>query len=117
LVSGEEIFEWDELQKNAKYSDGYMAASRAVRWFWDIFKYMSTGKKKKFLQFTTGSDRAPLGGLSHVPITIQRIADPTKLPISRTCFAIFGLPDYPSREEMAAKIDIALNETTGFGLR
>jgi hypothetical protein len=85
--------------------------------FWGIFRAMSHEEKSKFLQFTTGSDRAPVGGLSKVGITIQKMADPTKLPVSHTCFATFGLPDYRSKEEMKEKINLALSETSGFGLR
>jgi ubiquitin-protein ligase E3 A len=48
LVSGEEVFEWDELEKNAKYSDGYRINSRAVKMFWGIFKAMPNEAKSRF---------------------------------------------------------------------
>jgi hypothetical protein len=78
---------------------------------------MSNEDKCRFLQFTTGTDRAPVGGLSRVIITIQRMGDPTKLPVSHTCFNIFGLPEYRSKEEMRRKVMMALYETVGFGFR
>jgi ubiquitin-protein ligase E3 A len=117
LVSGEEVLDWRLLEKNAKYADGYRPNSRAVRWFWELFGALTNEQKCLFLQFTTGSDRAPLGGLANVVITIQRMSDPTKLPVSHTCFSVFGLPDYPTKEEMARKLMIALTQTEGFGLR
>jgi ubiquitin-protein ligase E3 A len=117
LVSGEEVLDWEALERNAKYSDGYRVNSKPIRWFWAIFRAMSNKEKAKFLQFTTGSDRAPIGGLSKVGITIQKVADRTKLPMSHTCFSTFGLPCYATKEEMKTKLDLALNETEGFGLR
>jgi ubiquitin-protein ligase E3 A len=117
LVSGEEVVDWSELEKNARYADGYTKASVSVRMFWDLFKGFSNARKLRFLQFTTGSDRAPLGGLENVKITIQRMGDPSKLPSSHTCFFIFGLPDYRDREVMRQKVELALTETEGFGLK
>jgi ubiquitin-protein ligase E3 A len=117
LVSGEEVFDWEQLERNAKYSDGYRPDSRAVRLFWQIFNEFSTAEKARFLCFTTGTDRVPVGGLSKVVITIQRLSDTSKLPISHTCFSVFGLPEYRSKAEMARKIRLAISETEGFGLR
>jgi ubiquitin-protein ligase E3 A len=116
LVSGEEVLDWRLLEKKGEYADGYTANSRAVRWFWEIFGGLTNKLKKRFLQFTTGSDRAPVGGLGNVIITIQRTGDPRKLPVSHTCFSVLGLPDYPSRAQMAKKLLMALTETEGFGL-
>jgi ubiquitin-protein ligase E3 A len=117
LVSGEEVLDWNDLEKNARYSDGYARNSASVKAFWAIFKEFSNEQKLRFLQFTTGSDRAPLGGLSRVRITIQRMGDPSKLPTSHTCFSIFGLPDYRNKILMKKKIEFALAETEGFGLK
>jgi hypothetical protein len=117
LFSGEEVLEWEELKNNARYLDGYRSKSRAVVLFWEVFYEMSNENKRKFLQFTTGSDRAPIGGLSNVVITIQKLADPSKLPVSHTCFSMLCLPDYRTKEEMRRKLLLALNETEGFGLR
>jgi ubiquitin-protein ligase E3 A len=117
LVSGEEVLDWDLLQQGATYGDGYKAESEAVKWFWEIFWEMPKEDKLKFLQFTTGTDRAPIGGLSKVKIIIQRIANTESLPVSHTCFSIFGLPEYRTKEEMRQKVQMALTETEGFGLR
>ena len=116
LVSGVEVLDWSELEKYAKYSDGYTANSQAVKWFWEIFNELTLEQKKKFLRFSTGSDRTPIGGLKDVQLVIQRTGDPTKLPVSHTCFNIFGLPDYPSQEIMRQKLMIAIENNEGFGL-
>jgi hypothetical protein len=117
LVSGEEALEWSELEKNAKYDEGYESNSKAVRMFWEIFREMSLELKKKFLVFTTGTDRAPMGGLGKVVITIRRAENPAALPISHTCFSLIELPDYRSKDEMKRKLTLAFTETEGFGFR
>jgi ubiquitin-protein ligase E3 A len=117
MVSGEAVLAWEELQNKAKYSDGYRRTSKEVLWFWEIFQELNEEDKCRFLQFTTGSDRAPIGGLASVELTIQRIADPSKLPVSHTCFYVLGLPEYEAKETMKEKLMIALTHTEGFGLR
>lgn len=116
LVSGEEVFDWEELKKNAKYKDGYSHKSKVVKWFWEIFDAFPADMKSKFLLFTTGSDRAPVGGLANVIITIQKVNDPTKLPVSHTCFNVFCLPNYSKKNDLKRMLEIALTQTEGFGL-
>jgi ubiquitin-protein ligase E3 A len=116
LVSGEEVFEWELLERNAHYWNGYKAHSRAIRFFWEIFMEMPDTEKAKFLLFTTGSDRAPVGGLGKVVITIQKVTDTELFPVSHTCFSTLGLPNYRSKQEMSRKLRYAINETEGFGL-
>lgn len=53
--------------------------------------------KKRFLKFVTGSDRAPVGGLGNLRITVQREADSERLPTTHTCFNTLVLPQYGSR--------------------
>ena len=116
LVSGEEIIHWNQLKEHCKYSDGYTANSAQVKWFWEIFDEMTNDEKKLFFRFSTGSDRAPVGGLDELKFVIQKINDPNKLPVSHTCFNIFSLPCYSSKEEMKKKIMISIQNTEGFGL-
>ena len=117
IVSGEEVFDWSALKYEAKYIDGYTAESRAVVWFWEVFDELSEEQKVKFLLFSTGTDKAPVGGLGEVGLVIQRTADPTKLPVAHTCFNIFALPDYQSKEELRRRLLISLENTIGFGLK
>ena len=116
LVSGEEIYEWEKLQYNAKYIDGYTSSSKAIVWFWELFNSFSEEMKLNFLRFTTGTDRAPIGGLANISIKFQRNDNTTSLPTSHTCFSTFCLPDYESKEDMEKKLKLALLETEGFGI-
>ncbi|KAH0785668.1 ubiquitin ligase [Histomonas meleagridis] len=116
IVSGEEVLDWDALQRCVTYSDGYTSESKEVKWFWSIFKNFSQEEKLMFLKFTTGTDRAPLGGLGNMNIVIQRGADPNRLPVSHTCFNTFILPEYKSKNVMKEKIMDAITQTEGFGI-
>lgn len=42
------------------------------RRFWEIVHDLSAEEKRKLLQFTTGSDRAPVGGLLKLKLIIAR---------------------------------------------
>lgn len=116
LVSGEEITYWNSLKDNAEYIDGYKEDSQEVKWFWEIFDEMSEEEKHKFFRFSTGCDRAPVGGLNNFSLKIQKINDDTKLPVAHTCMNTFSLPTYKSKEIMKSKILVAIEYTEGFGL-
>lgn len=116
LVSGEEIIHWDLLKTHCEYTDGYSKDSPAVQFFWEIFDEMTTIEKKQFLRFFTGCDRLPVSGPQEHQMTIQKVNNINQLPVSHTCFNIFSLPDYPTKEEMRRKILISISHTEGFGL-
>jgi ubiquitin-protein ligase E3 A len=102
LLAADEL---DILQQGATYSNGYNKAdSDAVKWFREILREMSKENKLKFVQFTTGTDRASIGVLSKVHIVIQRIVNTESLPVSHTCFSIIGLTEYRTKEEMRQKV-------------
>lgn len=74
--------------------------------------------KKAFLFFTTGTDRAPIGGLSKVTLTIQRQGpDSNTLPSAQTCSSVLLLPEYRSREKLKSKMELALKYKEGFGMQ
>jgi len=43
-----------------------------VRYFWEIVHEFTDEQKKQLLQFATGSDRVPIGGLSKLKLIIAR---------------------------------------------
>ncbi len=78
---------------------------------------MNVDQKKKFLFFTTGSDRAPVGGLGNMRFCILKNGeDGEQLPTAHTCFNHLILPPYKSRERLKEKLLIAINNSEGFGL-
>ena len=43
------------------------------RMFWDVVKIMPLEMQKRFLLFTTGSDRIPIGGMAEMTFKITRV--------------------------------------------
>jgi len=115
LLSGEEVYNWDDFKKNIKL-DGYDSRSKPIIWFFKLFDTMTNEQKKSFLRFTTGTDRAPLGGLSSVHIRIQKTMDIDRLPESHTCFNSFHLPSYRSESKLRSMVLSAIEHCVGFGM-
>jgi ubiquitin-protein ligase E3 A len=114
LVSGEEDLDWESFKSKVAY-DGYTKTDEVIKWFWEVFDDFSEGQKKKFLKFSTGSDRAPFGGLGHVEVTIEKEQYRGQLPLSHTCFFRFSLPEYGTKNELKEKMTMAIEESEGFG--
>ena len=72
--------------------------------------------KKAFLFFVTGSDRAPIRGLTNLNMTIQRECDSDNLPSSRTCSSVLLLPEYATKEKLRDKLGLTLQFKESFGL-
>ena len=74
-------------------------------------------KKKKFLSFVTGCDRAPIDGLGSLTITVTNGgSDLNQLPTAHTCFNNLILPDYKDKQKMKKSLLTAINYSEGFGL-
>jgi hypothetical protein len=116
LVSGLEVVDWGELEKHTKYRNGYNRQAQPVVWFWEVFNELDDDQKRMFLRFSTGTDRLPAQGIAALHFVIQRTADETKLPVAHTCWAIFDLPEYKSKETLKKNLLLAIQECIGFGL-
>lgn len=66
LVCGLPHYNFAELEKAARYEGGYNADHPTVKTFWKIIHHFSLEQKKRFLLFTTGSDRCWRVCLIHV---------------------------------------------------
>jgi len=81
-------------------------------WFWEVVidEFFS-------LQFSTGSDRAPVNGLKSLFFTIVREGgfDDSRLPSSHTCFNRLDMPEYSSKAVVKRNLEIAIANATGFG--
>ena len=68
-------------------------------------------------QFTTGSDRVPIGGLGKLKLVIARNgSDSDRLPTSHTCFNVLLLPDYKDKGKMKERLTKAISYAKGFGM-
>jgi len=118
LVCGLPHLDFQGLEKVARYDGGYTSDHPTVRHLWSVIHELPLADKKKFLSFVTGCDRAPVGGLSKLSLLIQRSGpDSDRLPTSHTCFNILLLPDYSSREKLAERMMVAIQNAQGFGLQ
>ena len=57
LVCGLPHYNFAELEKAARYDGGYSAEHATIQTFWKLIRQFSLEQKKRFLLFTTGSDR------------------------------------------------------------
>jgi len=118
LACGLPHLDFAALEKAARYDGGFDARSPAVEWFWEVVRALPLAAKRRLLDFATGSDRAPVGGLGALALTLQRAGpDSERLPTSHTCFNTLLLPDYGSREKLRERLLTAIDNARGFGLR
>ncbi|CAK9039718.1 Probable E3 ubiquitin-protein ligase HERC3 (HECT domain and RCC1-like domain-containing protein 3) (HECT-type E3 ubiquitin transferase HERC3), partial [Durusdinium trenchii] len=118
IICSEPTLEASELRHLAHY-EGYSKDDPYIQSFWKILESFETDQLKKFLAFTTGTDRAPLGGLKDVRLVVQKHGtEPTnRLPSAQTCFNLLLLPQYESAKKMEQSLLLAIENSEGFGLQ
>ncbi|CCH41378.1 E3 ubiquitin-protein ligase [Wickerhamomyces ciferrii] len=122
-----DINEFKSITKYQGWSTRDLATnSTLIKWFWEWFENLNYQQQKKFLQFITGSDRIPATGIHTMNIKITKMPNygpsimnksSSRLPVAHTCFNELCIYGYQTREEMWNKLDWAINESKGFGLR
>ena len=118
LICGSHTLDFDELERGSVYDDGYDENSQAIYNFWEIVKSYDETEKKLFLKFVSGSDRSPIEGLSKLKLVISKNGDDnSRLPSAHTCFNHLLLPEYSSIDIMREKLNYAITQAEGFGLR
>lgn len=117
LVCGSQVFDINELQNATEYDGGYTKDSPVIRYFWEVVHDMSHDELKQLLNFTTGSDRVPIGGLAKLKLIIAKNGeDSDRLPTAHTCFNVLLLPEYDSVEKLRDRLLKAVSNAKGFGL-
>lgn len=116
LVTGNENYDWNELEKSAEYKGEYHAEHAVIKMFWEVFHDFALDQKRQFLLFLTGTDRVPILGMKALKITIQSTADDAYLPVAHTCIAQLDLPVYNTKEKLRYKLLQAIQQSEGFGL-
>ena len=118
LGSDEQNWEEEVLIENTKPEHGYNKNSRIFK---DLIKFMislNKDEQKKFLIFTTGASRLPVGGfkalspkLTVVKKTCNGNENPDHiLPTVMTCQNYLKIPEYSSYEIFKEKFNLAMNE-------
>uniref|UniRef100_A0A1B6GCP1 Ubiquitin-protein ligase E3A n=1 Tax=Cuerna arida TaxID=1464854 RepID=A0A1B6GCP1_9HEMI len=117
LVCGSKKFDLGELEEVTEYDGGYTNDSPVVRWFWQIVHSLSHEDQRKLLQFATGSDRVPVGGLSKLKLIVARNGpDSDRLPTAHTCFNVLLLPEYENKDKLHDRLIKAISYSKGFGM-
>lgn len=118
LVAGTPDLDFEAFRKNATY-EGFTEDSDVIQNFWKFINSASREEQVHFLKFTTGSPKAPVGGLGTIELKIQRAGpDSNHLPTSHTCFNTLLLPDYGCNYfKLADRLGRAVLECEGFGLK
>ncbi|XP_072352821.1 ubiquitin-protein ligase E3A-like isoform X1 [Scyliorhinus torazame] len=117
LICGSRNLDFHALEEATEYDGGFTKESRIVRDFWGITHSLQEEQKRQFLQFTTGSDRAPVGGLGKIKLIITKNGpDSDRLPTTHTCFNVLLLPDYSSKDKLKERLLKAITYSKGFGM-
>ncbi|KAH8339599.1 hypothetical protein KR067_001005 [Drosophila pandora] len=116
VVVGNEDYDWQALQDNCEYREGYTTGDDTIKWFWEVIHDMTEAEKKSFLLYLTGSDRIPIQGMKALKLTIQPTSDERFLPVAHTCFNLLDLPRYKTKERLKYKLHQAIQQTQGFSL-
>eukprot|EP01128_Nolandella_sp_AFSM9_P000594 TRINITY_DN10744_c0_g1_i1.p1 TRINITY_DN10744_c0_g1~~TRINITY_DN10744_c0_g1_i1.p1 ORF type:complete len:791 (+),score=157.88 TRINITY_DN10744_c0_g1_i1:44-2416(+) len=115
LICGSPELEFAELEKYAVYTDGYHKDHPTIVNFWNVVRKFTPEERRNLLAFTTGSDRAPIGGLGKLRFVITYQPNSHRLPTSHTCFNHLILPAYEDINTLEKLLKTAVANSTGFG--
>uniref|UniRef100_A0A3Q3R1K6 Ubiquitin-protein ligase E3A n=1 Tax=Monopterus albus TaxID=43700 RepID=A0A3Q3R1K6_MONAL len=117
LICGSRKLDFEALEKTTDYDGGYSKDTPIIKDFWETIHSFGEEQKRLFLQFTTGTDRAPVGGLGKLKMIIAKNgSDSDRLPTSHTCFNALLLPEYSSKEKLRERLLKAITYAKGFGM-
>uniref|UniRef100_A0A7S4I2I9 HECT-type E3 ubiquitin transferase n=1 Tax=Vannella robusta TaxID=1487602 RepID=A0A7S4I2I9_9EUKA len=117
LICGDPELDFKDLENVTHYDGGFDVDHEVIKNFWEVIHSLNEEEQKKFLFFTTGSDRAPIGGLKNLRFIITKHGDDSdRLPGAHTCFNVLLLPPYATKEKLREKLLLATENATGFGM-
>ncbi|XP_060776152.1 ubiquitin-protein ligase E3A [Neoarius graeffei] len=117
LICGSRNLDFQALEETTEYDGGYNKECRIIKDFWETVHSFGQEQKRLFLQFTTGTDRAPVGGLGKLKMIIAKNGpDSDRLPTSHTCFNVLLLPEYSTKEKLRERLLKAITYAKGFGM-
>jgi len=115
LICGSPVLDFEALERVAQYDDGYSRDHPTIVHLWRTIHELPLEFRKKFLFFSTGSDRVPIKGLGNLNFVISRNGtDEERLPSAHTCFNHLLLPEYKTKEKLRQQLLKAISDTEGF---
>lgn len=117
IVIGQRQYDWTAFKESCRYDGGFNKDHATIQNFWSVFEDLDENEKKAFLEFFSGSDRVPVGGLGKLRPKIQSCGpDSDRLPTAHTCFNILLLPSYTTRDKLKDRLLKAIQNAKGFGM-
>ncbi|KAL8738586.1 MAG: hypothetical protein Q9181_000637 [Wetmoreana brouardii] len=117
LVEGTQDIDVDGLEATTHYDGGYAAEHQTIQDFWSTVRDFSPKQLKSLLEFVTASDRVPVTGWESVQFSVQKNGTgDERLPTSLTCYGRLLLPEYSSRAVLKEKLELAIENSKGFGV-
>ncbi|KAM6177235.1 LOW QUALITY PROTEIN: E3 ISG15--protein ligase HERC5 [Erethizon dorsatum] len=117
VIIGNTDYDWETFEKNANYEEGYNSSHPTIVMFWEALHKLTLEEKKKFLVFLTGTDRLQIKDWKTMKITFccpenLNEEDPMR---AQMCFRILYLPKYSTMERVEEALQVAINNSRGFG--
>jgi len=109
------VLDFEALERVTQYDDGYARDHPTILMFWKFIHEQPMEVKKRFLFFSTGSDRVPIKGLGNLNFVISKNgSDEERLASAHTCFNHLLLPEYKTMEKLRERMLVAIQDTEGF---
>lgn len=120
VVCGSQTRDFEELRRSTVY-EGHLVDGDTdfIKWFWEVVMSFGETKQRQLLQFVTGNDRAPVGGLGSLVPQFKIVKNgehSNRLPTAHVCFNVLLLPAYSNKEFLADRLAKAIENDQGFGL-
>ncbi|KAI1724061.1 HECT-domain (ubiquitin-transferase) domain-containing protein [Ditylenchus destructor] len=113
------IWSKSALQQAIRPDHGFTHDSVQISWLVEMLHTFTSEKRRKFLQFVTGSPRLPVGGFRSLnpPLTVASYGNSeNELPSAMTCYNYLKIPPYESYETFVERFDCALQFIYSFHL-
>jgi len=65
-MAGSKDIDVCDLKSNTEYGEGYSDNHAVIKNYWEVMSSLSQDELRSFLQFTTGSNKVPIGGFAHL---------------------------------------------------
>jgi len=117
------IWSKNALQQAIRPDHGFTHDSIQIAWLIEMLYSSSREKRRRFLQFVTGSPRLPVGGFRALnpPLTVVRKTascanNENELPSAMTCYNYLKIPPYETYATFLQRFDTALQHVYSFYL-
>lgn len=126
-MNGRPFIDVEDWKQNTKYQGKYSAKHKSIKAFWRIMFTLTQEELSQFLQFSTGSQRVPIGGFETLQSNRGEVAKfcITSIPFdakkknfirAHTCFNRIDLPMFTADEQIREAFSYILQNNTGFGI-